>query len=192
MSSMAVSSIAFGCVFGGALLGMFLRSVLPEHHLNTESKDVVKLGMGLIATMSALVLALLIASAKGSYDTQRSEVTQMSADIVQLDRVLVHYGPQAKPARDLERDVVIAGIASIWSGQTFHSSELNSPAMKDKGAKFFDEIQQLSPQNDYQRSLMGQALQISADVGRLRSLLLEQTGGSFRCPFWWCWYSGSR
>ncbi len=183
MSAMAVSSIAFGCVFGGALLGMFLRGVLPEHHLNADSKDVVKLGMGLIATMSALVLALLIASAKGSYDTQRSEVTQMSADIVQLDRVLVHYGPQAKSARDLERDVVIAGIASIWSERTFRTGELNSRTMKDKGARFFDEIQQLSPQNDYQRSLMGQALQISADLGHIRSLLLEQTGGSIPMPF---------
>jgi hypothetical protein len=99
MGSMAVSSIAFGCVFGSALLGMFLRGVLPEHHLNADSKDVVKLGMGLIATMSALVLALLIASAKGSYDTQRNEVTQMSADIVQLDRVLVHYGASKTGAR---------------------------------------------------------------------------------------------
>lgn len=183
MSSMAVSSIAFGCVFGGALLGMFLRGVLPEHHLNTDSKDVVKLGMGLIATMSALVLALLIASAKGSYDTQRSEVTQMSADIIQLDRVLVHYGPQAKPARDLERDLVMAGIASIWSERSFHTGELNSRTMKEKGGRFFDEIQQLSPQNDYQRSLMGQVLQISADLGHVRSLLLEQTGGSIPMPF---------
>jgi hypothetical protein len=125
--------IAFGCVFGGALLGVFLRGMLPEHHLNADSKDVVKLGMGLIATMSALILALLIALAKGSYDTQRHEVTQMSADIVQLDRVLVHYGQQAKPARDLERDLVMAGIASIWSERTFYTGELNSRALKDKG-----------------------------------------------------------
>ena len=74
MSSMATSWIIFGCVFGGALVGMFFRAVLPERHLSAESKDVVKLGMGLIATMSALVLSLLIASAKSSFDTQRSEL----------------------------------------------------------------------------------------------------------------------
>jgi cytosine/uracil/thiamine/allantoin permease len=90
---MAISWIAFACLFGGAVFGMLLRRILPERHLSADSKDVVKLGMGLIATMSALVLGLLIASAKGSYDTQRSEVTQMSADIVQLVRVLAHYGP---------------------------------------------------------------------------------------------------
>ena len=80
MSAMAISWIVFACVFGGALLGMLLRAVLPEHHLSTESKDIVRLGMGLIATMAALVLGLLIASAKSAYDTQRSEFTQMSAN----------------------------------------------------------------------------------------------------------------
>src|SRR5437899_2456295 len=100
---MIISWIVFGCVFGGAMLGMFLRTVVPAHHLSAESKDVVKLGMGLIATMSALVLALLIASAKSSHDTQNGEVIQMSADFIQLDRVLAHYGPETKDARGLFR-----------------------------------------------------------------------------------------
>jgi hypothetical protein len=78
---MAISWVVFACVFGGALLGMLLRNVLPEHHLKEDSKDAVKLGMALIATMSALVLGLLIASAKSSYDAQSGEVTQMSANI---------------------------------------------------------------------------------------------------------------
>jgi hypothetical protein len=109
---------------------MLLRRILPEHHLNADSKDIVKLGMGLIATMSALVLGLLIASAKGSYDTQRTEVTQMSADIVQLDRVLAHYGPQAKEARDLERSVVMVGLDMIWSDSAFRSEKLDSRTMR--------------------------------------------------------------
>ena len=61
MSSIAISTIAFACVLGGALLGMSLRAILPQHHASSESKDVVKLGMGIIATLSALVLGLLIA-----------------------------------------------------------------------------------------------------------------------------------
>src|SRR5262249_61458091 len=78
MSSLAVSLIVFGCVFGGALVGMFLRSRLPDHHLSPESKEVVKVGAGLIATMSALVLGLMVASAKSSYDSEKSLFTQMS------------------------------------------------------------------------------------------------------------------
>jgi len=82
MSSITTSAIAFACVFGGALLGMLLRSLLPEHHLDSDSRSIVNLGMALIGTMTALVLGLLIASAKGSFDTQKSEVTQLAANIV--------------------------------------------------------------------------------------------------------------
>ena len=74
MNSISVTWITFAFVFGGAVLGMVLRSILPNDNLNSDSKDVVKLGMGLIATMAALVLGLLIASAKGSFDTQTSQV----------------------------------------------------------------------------------------------------------------------
>ena len=86
MSSIAISSIVFACVFGGAILGMSIRAVLPQQHLNADSKDVVKLGMGIVATLSALVLSLLIASAKGSYDAQSTELTQMSTKVILLDR----------------------------------------------------------------------------------------------------------
>ena len=90
MSSISVSSIVFACAFGGAMLGMSIRAQLPQPHLNPESKDIVKLGMGLVGTLSALVLGLLIASAKGSYDAQSSELTRMAARVVVLDRVLAH------------------------------------------------------------------------------------------------------
>src|SRR6516164_8771143 len=80
--------IIFACVFGGALLGVYLRGVLPEKHLSGDSKDTVRLGMGLVGTMAALVLGLLVASAKNFYDTQTSELIGMSAKIVLLDRVL--------------------------------------------------------------------------------------------------------
>ncbi len=100
MSSMTISLTAFGCVLGCALLGIFVRSALPPEHLNADSKDVVKLSMGLVATLSALVLGLLIASAKGFYDTQNNELTDMSAKVILLDRLLAHYWPQTKETRD--------------------------------------------------------------------------------------------
>ena len=107
MSSITISFIVFACVFGGALLGILLRAVLPQSHLSAESKDIVKLGMGLVGTMAALVLGLLVASAKGSYDAQIGELTQGSSNILLLDRLLAQYGPETKEARALLRGTVV-------------------------------------------------------------------------------------
>ena len=114
MSAIGIGLIVLACVFGGSILGMVLHTILPEQHLSADSKDVIKLGMGLIATMSALVLALLTNSAKGSFDTQRNELTQMSASIILLDRVLAHYGPETKDARDLLKGTVANMINRMW------------------------------------------------------------------------------
>lgn len=179
---MAISWIIFACVFGGALLGMLLRNVLPEHHMNADSKDVVKLGMALIATMSALVLGLLIASAKGSYDAQRGEFIQMSANIIQLDRILARYGPETKEARDVLRRTALS-LDRSWSEGASRSAKLDSPETRAGGASFYEKIQELGPRNDFQRSLQGEALQIALDLGRTRALLLEQAGSSIPRPF---------
>ena len=181
MSPMTIGCIVLACVFGGALLGMALRLILPEHHLSAESKDVIKLGMGLTAMMSALVLALLTNSAKSSYDAQRSEVTQLSANIILLDRVLAHYGPETKEARDLVKLSVAGMIDRIWPENRSGRAELAPNAAVAE--VFFDKIQELSPQNEVQRSLQAQALKTSIDIGQARLLLLEQGGRSIPMPF---------
>src|SRR5882724_11459933 len=141
---MAIGWSVFACVFGGALLGMLLRSVLPEHHLTQDSKDVVKLGMGLIATMSALVLSLLIASAKSSFDTQRSELAQLSANIVLLDRVLALYGPETKDGREMLRGIVAGAIDRIWPEDRSQVVQAQAePTTAPEG--LFQKIEQLSP-----------------------------------------------
>src|SRR4030095_5469281 len=106
MSPLEIAGIIFACIFGGALLGMFFRTVLPEHHLSQDSKDVVKVGMGLIATMAALVLGLLTGSAKSSFDAQDGELKQMAANVLLLDRTLAHYGPDTKIIRDQIRHAI--------------------------------------------------------------------------------------
>src|SRR5438270_179928 len=99
MSSLAIAIIVFASLTAGAIFGLLIRLALPGHHLSADSRDTVKLGTGLIGTMAALVLGLLVGSAKGSYDTQKAELTQLSAKIILLDRALAHLGPQAKEAR---------------------------------------------------------------------------------------------
>src|SRR5512139_2702120 len=109
-----VGLIVFTCAFGGALLGMWLRTKLPGHHLDAESRDVVKVGIGLIATMTALVLGLVLASAKSAFDAVDSSVKTAAVELLTLDRVLARYGGETGTIRqDLQRGVG-ARIDLIW------------------------------------------------------------------------------
>jgi len=96
MNFILIRIIVLACIFGAALFGMFLRRVLPEQHLSADSKDTVRLGTGMIATMAALVLGLLVASAKNFFDAQSDELTKMSANVVLLDRVWRTTGQRQK------------------------------------------------------------------------------------------------
>ncbi len=182
MSPIEISCLVFACIFGGAMLGMFLRSRLPENHLNSDSKDVIKLAMGVLGTMAALVLALLINSAKSSHDVQSAEVTQMAADFILLDRVLAHYGPESNEARGRLRTAVAGVMNETWRGSSYRSA-LESDLLTSRADSFFDSIQRFQPHNDYQKSLNMQAMQICSELGRLRFLLLEQNRGTISMPF---------
>jgi hypothetical protein len=173
MSSMTIALVTFGCIFGGALLGMFLRATVPGHHLSQDSKDIVKVAMGLIATMAALILGLLVASAKGSYDTEKNEVIQIAAKIAYLDRVLANYGPETAKTRELLRRAVERALDVMWPDGKSQHAQLDPGA---SGAEaLHSSIQKLSPQNDVQVSLKSQAVGIATDLGQLRWLMFEQT-----------------
>jgi hypothetical protein len=181
VSPINIGWTVFACVFGGALIGMALRRVLPEHHLSADSKDVIKMGTGLTATMAALVLALLIASAKSSYDAQRNELTQFSADIILIDRGLAHYGPETKGARDLLRNYAGQMLDQLWRKSDASTTAIESTNVL--GAKFYDNIEELSPQNEVQRSIKVQAQKMTLDLAQTRWLLFEQGGTSIPMPF---------
>jgi len=181
MSPMAIAWVVFGLVFGSALAAMLVHSALPEGHLSTDSKDVVKLGIALIATMSALVLSLLIASAKSAYDTRSNQVVQAAADIMLLDRVLARYGPETKDARSVLQRSVAAAVERFWP-----TGGERRPALNPQGSPveaLYDKIEELSPQSEAQRSLRNQALTMALDVGHLRLLLFEQLRSSIPVPF---------
>ena len=174
MSSTIAGLIVFACLFGAGLLGICIRAALPEHHLTTDTRDAVRIGMGLVATMAALVLGLLVASTKGSYDTQKNEVIQMAAKTVFLDRVLANYGSETAESRGLLRQSVGSAIDHMWPDKKSSQAAQLDPSVSS-GETFFNSIQKLSPQNDVQRSLKSQAAQIAADLGQMRWLLFEQT-----------------
>ena len=176
MNAWAIGLIVFVCVFGGALLGMYLRCKLPPQHLGDDSKDAVKLGMGLVATMAALVLGLLVASAKNSYDDQKSGLDQISANLILIDSVLAQYGPQAQEARLQLHHLVTVAVKRIWPNDATQEATV-APATTAEGENLHSLILRLAPGNDQQRSLQSMALQISTELGRARWLLVAQEEG---------------
>jgi len=173
MSPVAVSGVVFGCVFGGALLGMLLHFLLPEEHLSSDTKEAVRLGMALVATTVALVLGLLIGSAKSFYDTGNAEMTQLAADVVLLDRALAHYGPETQEIRaDLSSSV--ARLVDSAGSETNSARTRFDPKAAEQQDALYDKIQRLSPGNENQKRLQALALEFGTQIGHTRWLMFEQ------------------
>ena len=109
MVSSFVGPIPIGLIidailFGSALLAMAGARFLPEHHLDAETKSVVSVSAAVVGTLSALVVGLLISNSSASYTAKSQEVTQISANVISLDRMLRRYGPEAleSPIRPLQ------------------------------------------------------------------------------------------
>ena len=183
MIPLGIGAIVFACVFGGALGGMFLRTRLSEHYLTTETEDAIKLGMGMIATLTALVIGLLVASAKGAFDTKDSELRHFSANLILLDRQLVHYGPEASEARDLLRRYTVYKIDSTWPDEASH--RVDDPDGWILLEDMQDKLRALAPRDDAQRWLQVRALQISGELASTRWLLDVQRESTIRRPFLW-------
>jgi hypothetical protein len=184
MSSLAIGGIVFACIFGGALLGMLLRAILPDKHLSPETKDLVKLGMGLVGTMTALVLGLLVASAKGSFDTQRNGLAQLSGNVIFLDRTLAHYGPESKDVRELLRASVADTLQKTWpEEQAEPGPKQAASGTEGQYEVLYEKIQELAPKTDAQRAWQAQALKTATDIGQARWLLFAQKGSSIPTPF---------
>jgi len=173
MTNSLWSSLAvFVFTFGGAMLGMLLSRKLPPHHLSSESKDVVKLGMGLVATMTALVLGLLVSAAKSSYDAQNNEVTELAAKVVILDRTLKHYGPEAQPIRKTLHDVVEEAVQRIFPEGGTADAQISAPRA---GADVvLTEIQALEPKDESQRTCKALAVNMTVGLGQERWLMYTQ------------------
>jgi hypothetical protein len=167
-----MSLIAFVFIFGGAIVGMILRRALPDHHLRDDSRDVIKLATGLVGTISALVLGLLVASAKGFYDAQTTEITQLSANIVFLDRALARYGTETKEAREVLSDSTEKILDQSWSKNGARAYRLDPASIG--GSVLYDKIQALNPSDDLQRSIKSQALSITVNIGQMCMLMYEQ------------------
>ncbi len=183
MNPIAIGLLVLVCTFGGALLGMFLRTVLPEHHLNDASKDVVKLVTGLIATLAALVLGLLVASSKNSFDTANEGFRESAAKIILLDRALAQYGPETKEIRELLKASFAARVEQYFPKGQSGDAALSSPQATATMEGFQQRLRALSPQNDTQRALQSRALELTDAVTQARWLGIAHEENTIPTPF---------
>lgn len=182
MDASVVGMIVFMCTFAGALSGMWLRTVLPEHHFDTESKDTVKLGIGLVATMTALVLGLVTASAKNSFDDVNTAVKQSATQLLALDRALARYGAETLEIRKGLQRAVGARIDMIWPQDSSKPAELDPMHMSGVEG-LAHAIHDLKPLDDSQRALQVRALDLAESMLQTRWLVIAGTGSSVPMPF---------
>src|SRR6266513_5679417 len=180
MITISLAAILFLFLVGVTLLGARLRRLVPAEHLSADSKDAVKLALGLVATMTAILLGLLVSSAKSSFDTARSEVIQMSAKIALLDRVLVLYGPQTADARRALRDSVAEGVRRTWPADGRRPARLEPN--EQMGDAFYAAISRLAPEDDGQGALKAEAVTLMIQLAELRSLVQAQAVSSVSRP----------
>ena len=180
MSPAIIALITFGCTFGGALLGNLLHKALPPSNVTQESQDVVRLGIGLVATMTALLLGLVTASAKEAFDSQDAAIKTSATNILTLDRHLDRYGFETHPIRAQLLEVVAARIQATW-GQS------RARFTAEETTAFAEGIQQrilaLAPATEAQRWHKAQALQLAEEVLRTRWRVMEGASGSTSTPF---------
>ena len=183
MSAWGVGLITFVCVLGGAFAGLTLRAVLPGHHLSDESKDVVKVVTGLMATLSALVLGLLVASAKGSFDGVSDGLRQTAAKIIVIDRLLAQYGPEAKDARAELRTAYAARIDRLFPRAA--QAGAAAGALKDDASmqQFAATLRALRPADDDQRALKSRVEQAFQDLALARWVGFESAAATTPTAF---------
>ncbi|HQR54866.1 MAG TPA: DUF4239 domain-containing protein [Burkholderiaceae bacterium] len=176
MFPISIGLIVFICTFGGAVAGMRLRLALPDEHLEDRSKSTINASIGLVATMTALVLGLVTASAKSSYDSVDSGVKHTASQIVILDRTLARLGPETRDIRVRLKELVAARVDAIWPEDSPSAPGkpivANDPAFPEHIA---NDIRTLAVTNDVQRALQARAVDLVEQILDTRWIVLTST-----------------
>jgi len=178
VSAIVVSLVAFACIVAGMLIGMLAGARVPDDHLSEQSKLPVRLAVGLVATMTALILGLVTTSVKDSFDGFDATVKDASAKIMVLDRYLARYGPEAQGIREDVRSTVSSRVLGMWSAEVTGDGEADPFARTHPFERIADEVLELKPANDVQELMRTNALDVSDELLRDRWLLFSSEGSS--------------
>lgn len=182
-TEIAIALVVFVCVGAGAVLGALVRPLLPDHHMSDTSRQIVIVAIGLIATLSALVLGLLVASAKSGFDARNDEIKQSATRLVELDRLLRQFGPEAGDVRKHVLAITQKRIDDTWSAPPAGTSSLAQERDAAQTEVIRAKLWQLTPATDAQRWVHARALTLTAEIEHARWLLLEGSQSSIPRPF---------
>jgi hypothetical protein len=183
LDSQIIALAVFVVTFGGALLGFVIQRKLPDRHFESDSRDVVKLVIGLVATLSALVLGLLIASANSTYSTQQAELDQVAISLIDLNQTLINYGPDAEAAHIAFRDGLNATVHQMWPDGRATTIDIRPAARTEWINTYYRDILALTPKTDGQHALYSRMLQLSEGMRQIRALMYVQTVTPIAWPF---------
>jgi hypothetical protein len=160
-------------LFASALLGMLVARFLPAAHLSAETRNVVSVSTAVVGTLSALVVGLLLSSASASFTTKANEVTQLSADLIRLDRLLRRYAPETQGIRLELRRYTEATLLELFPPNRAQPAALESDATTTMLEAVETDILALAPTTDAQRWLKEQALDLTSTMAGVRWQLVQ-------------------
>ena len=182
MNPVAISAVAFALIVASAIIGTLARSRMPEHHLTGDSKEVIRLATALVATLTGLVLALMFAATRTSFEHTSASVSRLAVSFTELDEVLEDYGPVALPIRKQLRTDLQPLMDSIWQEDAAAAGRPPG-SRRSHVTSAVAMIRELQPANPVQASLQARALQIAADISQTRLALLSLPPDSVSTPF---------
>jgi len=183
MRTILIAVITLACTFGSAFAGEFLSRKLPDETLSNDSKDAVKLVMGLIATMSALLLSLLLASAQTTYNAQNANVEGLAAAVLQMDRMLELYGPAAEPLRKEVHEITDSTRSVIWEADGVHSDRLNPIGLQHRINNLLVSVLSLPTDTNLHRFAQAQFIRAASEASTIRINMFEQSRSRLPLPF---------
>lgn len=175
--------VAFAVIFGGGLLGMLLGRLMPVAYRDKETQAIVQTAAGMVSISTALVLGLLVASAKGKFDVSNRQMEELAASLMLMDRNLMNCGPEAKDIIMLLRSYTVANIATAWPDEP----EAQSATGGQPAWQIIESIQQrlreLTPKTDAQRASAASASQTALDLAKAGWLETAQQANHAPQPF---------
>lgn len=172
MTPLGFSLLCLGLMLGAIALGQVLRTRLPGKHLSEGSETAVRASVGLLITLTSIVLGFTVGGARSYYDTVESSLTKLAAKTRVLDRTLERLGPEAEPARLLLRQAAGSAVRAAWPGHVTALPESAGGMAVNRLEQIQDLVLSWRYEAPRERALQAQALQVVQSM-------LDETGVIF-------------